>query len=57
MLVDSTSHVISVERRVKINPSLKAPAKEEYDDRKGNLFDSGFLEKASKKMDADKALV
>lgn len=60
VLVGSTSHAISVERRKiawgRINPSLKALAKEDYDDRKDNLFGPGFLEKASKKLDTDKAL-
>ena len=60
VLVGSTSHAISVERRKiawgRINPNLKALAKEDYDDSKGNLFGPGFLEKASKKLDADKAL-
>ena len=60
MLVGGTSQAINVERRriawARINPKLKALADEQYEDRKDNLFGPGFLEKASKKMDADKAI-
>ena len=60
VLVGSASHNISVERRKlawgRINPNLKTLATETYNNRKGNLFGPGFLEKASKKVDADKAL-
>ena len=59
VLVGSTSHAISVERRKiawgSINPSLKALATENYENWKDNLFGPGFLE--TKKMDTDKALV
>jgi len=35
---------------------MKDLAKESYDNRKGNLCGLGFLEKVSKKIEADKAL-
>ena len=58
--VGSTSQAINIERRKiawgRINPGMKSLAKEDYDNRKGNLFGPGFLEKASKKVEADKAL-
>jgi len=58
--VGSTSQAINIERRKiawgRINPGMKTLAKETYDNRKNNLFGPGFLEKASKKIDADKAL-
>jgi len=60
VLVGGTSQAINVERRriawARINPKLKALADEKYEERKDNLFGPGFLEKASKKMDADKAI-
>jgi len=60
VLVGSTSHAINVERRkvawARINPKLKSLAVEHYKDRESNLFGPGFLEKASKKLEADKAL-
>ena len=60
VLVGSTSHAISVERRKiawgRINPSLKALATENYENQKDNLFGPGFLEKAAFLMDTDKAL-
>jgi len=60
VLVGSTSHAINVERRkvawARINPKLKSLAEEDYKDRESNLFGPGFLEKASKKLEADKAL-
>ena len=60
MLVGSASHTISVERRKltwgRINPNLKTLATETYENRKSNLLGLGFLEKASKKVDGDKAL-
>ena len=56
----STYHSINVERRrlawTRINPSLKPLAEEKYDKQEGNLFGPTFLEKASKKLEADKAL-
>ena len=58
--VRSTSQAIDIERRKiawgRIDPGLKTLAKETYNNRKSNLFGPGFLEKASKKIDADKAL-
>jgi len=60
VLVGSTSHGISVERRkvawARINPSLKALVTEEYEKREGNLFGPGFLDKASKRIDIEKAM-
>ena len=60
VLVGSTSHAINVERRkvawARINPKLKSLAEEEYKGRESNLFGPGFLEKASKKLEAEKAL-
>lgn len=59
-LVGNTSHSISIERRrtawARINPTLKSLAEEEYDKQEGNLFGPGFLEKASKKIEAEKAM-
>jgi len=40
----------------KINPKLKSLASEEYTKRDSNLFGPGFLEKAAKKAEADKAM-
>lgn len=60
VLVGSASHSISVERRktawARINPTLKSLANEEYDRQEGNLFGPGFLEKASRKIEAEKAI-
>ena len=60
VLVGSTSHSINVKRRrvawARINPKLKPLAEEDYKDREGNLFGPGFIEKASKKLEADRAL-
>lgn len=60
VLLGSTSHAINVERRkvawARINPKLKPLAEEDYNDRQSNLFGPDFLEKASKKLEADKAL-
>ena len=60
VLLGSASHSITVERWKitwsRINPSLKSLAMEQYEGRKDNLFDPGFLEKASKKLESDKAL-
>ena len=59
-IVGSTYHSINVERRrlawTRINPSLKPLAEEKYEKREGNLFGPTFLEKVSKKLEADKAL-
>ena len=60
VLLGSASHSITLERRkiawARINPSLKSLAMEQYEGRKDNLFGPGFLEKASKKLESDKAL-
>ena len=60
VLLGSASHSITLERRkiawARINPSLKSLATEQYDNRKNNLFGPDFLEKASKKIESDKAL-
>ena len=60
VLLGSASHSISLERRkiarARINPSLKSLATEEYKHRKDKLFGLGFSEKASKKLETDKAL-
>ena len=60
VLLGGTSHAISTERRkiawARINPKLKSLATEEYKDREDRLFGPGFLEKAAKKLEADKAL-
>ena len=57
VLVGSTSHAISIERRKiawgRIKLSLKTL---NYENWKDNLFGPGFLEKAAKKMDTDKTL-
>ena len=57
VLLGSASHSISLERRkiawARINPELKSVV---LDYRKDKLFGPGFLEKASKKLEADKAL-
>jgi len=51
---------MNVERRrlawSRINPSLKPLAEESYEKREGNLFGPSFLDKASKKLEAEKAL-
>ena len=60
VLLGGTSHAISVERRkiawARINPKLKSLATEDYKDREDRLFGPGFLEKATKKLETDKAL-
>ena len=60
VMLGSTSRAISLERHriscTRINPKLKPIATEEFADRKDQLFGPGFLEKASKKLEADKAL-
>ena len=60
VLLGSASHTVSQERRKiawsRINPQLKTLATEEYDKRESNLFESGFLEKATKRLEAEKAL-
>jgi len=51
---------MNVEQRklawARINPSLKPLAEEKYEKCDGKLFGPTFLEKASKKLEADKAL-
>jgi len=58
VLLGSASHAITLERRKiawsRINPKLKALATEEYEKRKTNLFGPGFLEKASKRLEAER---
>ena len=58
--VGSTSQGINIEWRKiawrRINIGMKSLAKESYDNRNDNLFGPGLLEKASKKVEADKAL-
>ena len=60
VLLGNTSHSINIERRRiawnRINPTLKSLAVENYSNREQNLFGPGFLEKASKKLDADRAM-
>jgi len=60
VILGSALHSISLERRkiawARINPELKPLALEDYKDRKDKLFGPGFLEKASKKLETDKAL-
>ena len=60
VLLGSTSHSITLERRKiawsRINPKLKSLASEEYSERESNLFGPGFLEKASKRLEVEKAL-
>lgn len=60
VLLGSTSHAITLERRKvawsRINPSLKALATEEYEKRETSLFGPGFLEKASRRLEAEKTL-
>lgn len=59
VLLGSTSHAITLERRKvawsRLNPKLKSLATEEYTERDSNLFGPGFLEKASKRLEAEKA--
>ena len=60
VLLGSASNQISAERRRvawgKINPKLKSLANEEYAKRETNLFGPGFLEKASKRIEAEKTM-
>ena len=59
VLLGSTSNAITLEQRKiawgKINPSLKSLASEDYEKREDQLFGPGFLEKASKKIETQKA--
>ena len=60
VLLGSVSHTVSQERRKiawsRINPQLKTLATEEYDKRQSNLFGPWFLEKATKRLEIEKAL-
>ena len=60
VLLGSALHSFSLEMRkvawARINPDLKSLASEDYKGRKDKLFSPGFLEKASKKLEMDKAL-
>lgn len=60
VLLGSTSNAVTLERRKiawgRINPSLKSLASEDYEKREDQLFGPGFLEKASKKIETQKAL-
>jgi len=60
VLLGNTSHSINIERQRfawnRINPTLKSLAVESYGNCKRNLFGPRFLEKASKKLDAGKAM-
>lgn len=61
VLLGSASNQLTLERdrRVawaKINPKLKSLAEGDYSKRESSLFGPGFLEKATKRVEADKAL-
>jgi len=60
VLLGSASHGVSQERRKiacsRINPKLKALASEDFTGRENKLFGPGFLEKASKRIDSEKAM-
>ena len=60
LLVGGNSHAISTERRniawPRINPKLMSLAMEDYKDMEDRLFGPGFLEKAAKKLETEKAL-
>ena len=60
VLLGSASHAIFLERRKiawsRINPKLKSLASEDYDKRDTNLFGPDFMEKASKRIEADKTI-
>ena len=60
VLLGSASHSISLERRriawARLNPKLKALATENYEKRETNLFGPTFMEKATKRVEANKAL-
>ena len=60
VLLGSASNTITLERRKiawsRFNPKLKSLASEEYDKRKTSLFGPGFLEKASKRIEASRTL-
>ena len=60
VLLGSASHAISLERRriawARLNPKLKTLATESYEKRETNLFGPTFMEKATKRVEANKAL-
>lgn len=60
VLLGSASHAIALERWKiawsRINLTLKALATEEYEKQETNVFGPGFLEKASKRLEAEKTL-
>ena len=60
VLLGSTSHAITLEGQKvawsRTNPSLNALATEDYEKRETSLFRPGFLEKASKRLEAEKTL-
>ena len=60
VLLGSAAHTITLERRkiawARINLKLKSLASEEYAERESDLFGPGFLEKASKRLEVEKAL-
>ena len=60
VLLGSASNAISLERRriawARLNPKLKALASEDYEKRETNLFGPSFMEKATKRVEANKAL-
>ena len=60
VLLGSASNQLTLERRrvawAKINPKLKSLAEGDYSKRESSLFGPGFLEKATKRVEADKAL-
>ena len=60
VLLGSASHSISLECRqiawARLNPKLKALATENYEKRETNLFGLTFMEKATKWVEANKAL-
>ena len=60
ILLGNASHAMSQERRkvawAKVNPKLRSLATEDYLKRGSNLFGPGFQEKASKRIELDKAM-
>ena len=60
VLLGNVSHQMTLERRkiawAKINPKLKSLASEDYSKWGTNLFGSGFLEMASKRLEVDRTM-
>lgn len=60
VLLGNVSHQMTLERRkiawAKINAKLKSLASEDYSKRGTNLFGSGFLEMASKRLEVDRTM-